>query len=592
MPGYNLCSSDQEKVEEKYTCSFCHLLLKDAVQTCCGHLYCKECLGHLYSNNQNKMTCVVCQEKFLENEVFSDTSKRQEVQSRVVHCTSMDDGCMWEGKIRELEDHLGQCECHLRTLIYGAADQSKPGAQKSKHHVVNCSSTNKDNLRENGSRQVVSQGLGIRNDTPITERDEMRNQRRIDDQGMESIPIWDEQTRRMDSTASTVSPLKLTHDQNPILGDCERTEGRCPFSQIGCSKTEVLSQKEKKKHLSEENIHHNVLLLRFAVRVSKEMESVLRSDPRILSSRQQMFMNYDNVIQDLLNQIQIHSDTERHLQEMLQQHSERITAVERKLVLVNTSGGSSGASSQCLPDDEGSSVSANVERRVTDLGNKTADHEVLILENNRIAMESSREAANLRRRLDNVQESSRRLEQRMESTEHALALRYVTLADLEEYVKKQEFFSYDGQLTWKITEHARRRSEAVNGQKVSFYSPCFYTSRYGYKMCARIYLNGDGMGRGTHISLFFVVMRGEYDAILPWPFRQKVTFMLLDQDNVEHVIEAFRPDPNSSSFQRPRGEANIPSGCPMFCSNEELSKRAYVRDDTMFFKIIVDVSDL
>ena len=308
------------------------------------------------------------------------------------------------------------------------------------------------------------------------------------------------------------------------------------------------------------------MLLQFAVRVSKEMESLLRSDPRLLSSRQQMFLNYDSVIQDLFNQMQIRSETERHLQEMLRQHSDRITAVERKMVLVNTSSGSSAASSRRRLDDEGSSVSANVE--------------------------GSRETANLRRQLDNVQENSRRSEQRMESIEHALALRNVTLADLEEYVKKQEFLSYDGQLTWKITEYARKRSEAVNGQKVSFYSPSFYTSRYGYKMCARIYLNGDGMGRGTHISLFFVVMRGEYDAILRWPFRQKVTFMLLDQDNVEHVIDAFRPDPNSSSFQRPRRETNIASGCPTFCSIEELNNHAYIRDDTMFFKIIVDTSDL
>lgn len=41
-------------------------------------------------------------------------------------------------------------------------------------------------------------------------------------------------------------------------------------------------------------------------------------------------------------------------------------------------------------------------------------------------------------------------------------------------------------------------------------------------MCARLYLNGDGMGKGTHVSLFFVVMRGMYDALLKWPFRQKV----------------------------------------------------------------------
>ena len=296
------------------------------------------------------------------------------------------------------------------------------------------------------------------------------------------------------------------------------------------------------------------------------MESVLRSDTRLLSSRQQLFLNYDNVIQDLFNQMQIRSETERHFQEMLRQHSERITAVERKLVLVNTSGGSSATSSQHPPDDEGSSVSANGKR--------------------------SRETANLRRQLDNVQENSRRSDQRIESIEHTLVLRSVTLADLEEYVKKQEFLSYDGQLTWKISEYARKRSEAVNGQKVSFYSPCFYTSRYGYKMCARICLNGEGIRRGTHISLFFVVMRGEYDAILRWPFRQRVTFMLLDQDNVEHVIDAFTPDPNSSSFQRPRRETNIASGCPMFCSIEELNNHAYVRDDTMFFKIIVDTSDL
>ena len=41
-------------------------------------------------------------------------------------------------------------------------------------------------------------------------------------------------------------------------------------------------------------------------------------------------------------------------------------------------------------------------------------------------------------------------------------------------------------------------------------------------MCTRLYLNGDGMGKGTHVSLFFVVMRGAYDALLKWPFRQKV----------------------------------------------------------------------
>ena len=233
-----------------------------------------------------------------------------------------------------------------------------------------------------------------------------------------------------------------------------------------------------------------------------------------------------------------------------------------------------------------------LERNLAQLEGKAADHEVLFVESNRSIEQANRSVGNLRRLVETDQETVRGLERRFEAIEHTLALRNVTLADLEEYIRQQEFSSYDGQLLWKITEFARRRNEAVSGQQVSFYSPCFYTSRYGYKMCARIYLNGDGMGRGTHISVFFVVMRGQYDAILRWPFRQKVTFMLLDQDNVEHVIDAFRPDPNSSSFQRPRRETNIASGCPMFCSLTELNNHAYVRDDTMFLKIIVDTTDL
>ena len=320
------------------------------------------------------------------------------------------------------------------------------------------------------------------------------------------------------------------------------------------------------------------------------MEALLTRDPRTLSRSPHIFTNYDGIISDILAQIQTSTTETRDFREKLREHSERITFLERKVASGNLT--TAVASAQVSGDSSAGVPNNEITRRVNNLENKTADHEVLLVESNRSIEQSNRDVSNVRRLVETVQETVRRVERRIESIEHTLALRNVTLADLEEYIRQQEFSSYDGQLLWKITEFARRRNEAVSGQQVSFYSPCFYTSRYGYKMCARIYLNGDGMGRGTHISVFFVVMRGQYDAILRWPFRQKVTFMLLDQDNVEHVIDAFRPDPNSSSFQRPRRETNIASGCPMFCSLTELNNHAYVRDDTMFLKIIVDTTDL
>ena len=320
------------------------------------------------------------------------------------------------------------------------------------------------------------------------------------------------------------------------------------------------------------------------------MEALLTRDPRSLSRSPHIFTNYDGIISDILAQIQTSTTETRDFREKLREQSERITSLERKVASGNLS--AAVASAQVSGDSSAGVPNNEITRRVNNLENKTADHEVLLVESNRSIEQANRDVGNVRRLVETVQETVRRVERRIESIEHTLALRNVTLADLEEYIRQQEFSSYDGQLLWKITEFARRRNEAVSGQQVSFYSPCFYTSRYGYKMCARIYLNGDGMGRGTHISVFFVVMRGQYDAILRWPFRQKVTFMLLDQDNVEHVIDAFRPDPNSSSFQRPRRETNIASGCPMFCSLTELNNHAYVRDDTMFLKIIVDTTDL
>ena len=324
--------------------------------------------------------------------------------------------------------------------------------------------------------------------------------------------------------------------------------------------------------------------------MTKEVEGILTRNPLVMSRNPQLLSNFDAIVQDILNQLQSGTEERRNQETKLREQSERITSLERTVASRNASG--TEASVQRLPESEGDLPSGENSRRLVNLENRTADHEVLLVENNRTMEEVRRDVGNIKRQLDTTHESTRRHDRRIESIEHTLALRNVTLADLEEYVKQQEFSSYDGQLLWKISDYARKRNDAVTGQQVSFYSPCFFTSRYGYKMCARIYLNGDGMGRGTHISIFFVIMRGQYDALLRWPFRQKVTFMLLDQDNVEHVIDAFRPDPNSSSFQRPRRETNIASGCPMFCSLAELNNHAYVRDDTMFLKIIVDTTDL
>ena len=152
--------------------------------------------------------------------------------------------------------------------------------------------------------------------------------------------------------------------------------------------------------------------------------------------------------------------------------------------------------------------------------------------------------------------------------------------------------SYSGTFVWKIPEVRRRRGEARSGRTVSLYSAPFYTSRHGYKMCLRLYMDGDGSGKGTHLSFFLTLMRGEYDALLSWPFRQTVTLMLLDQDKQKDIFQSFRPDPSSSSFQQPINEMNVASGCPKFAPLSIMDNPSYVKDDTMFMKCRVDVTGI
>lgn len=184
------------------------------------------------------------------------------------------------------------------------------------------------------------------------------------------------------------------------------------------------------------------------------------------------------------------------------------------------------------------------------------------------------------------------LEQRVIELQQTLAQKDQALGKLEQSLRLLEEASFDGTFLWKITNVTRRCHESACGRTVSLFSPAFYTAKYGYKLCLRLYLNGDGTGKKTHLSLFIVIMRGEYDALLPWPFRNKVTFMLLDQNNREHAIDAFRPDLTSASFQRPQSETNVASGCPLFFPLNKLQspKHAYVKDDTMFLKCIVETN--
>ncbi|KFQ78859.1 TNF receptor-associated factor 2, partial [Phaethon lepturus] len=230
------------------------------------------------------------------------------------------------------------------------------------------------------------------------------------------------------------------------------------------------------------------------------------------------------------------------------------------------------------------------EKVISELENKLHVFENIVAVLNKEVETSNLEITAFRRQSELDQNIIRGLELKIAELHRCLTQKDAGLSSLHKSLLFSEQASYDGVFLWKITDVGRKLQDSLTGRTVSLYSPAFYTAKYGYKVCLRVYLNGDGTGKGTHVSLFFVVMKGDYDALLPWPFRHKVTFMLLDQNNREHIIDAFRPDLTSASFQRPVNDMNVASGCPMFLPLSKLQspKYAYVKEDTLFLKCIIE----
>ena len=163
------------------------------------------------------------------------------------------------------------------------------------------------------------------------------------------------------------------------------------------------------------------------------------------------------------------------------------------------------------------------------------------------------------------------------------------LKDLDLQFKLHVNATFNGNLIWKIDQYAERMSQAIIGKTTALHSAPSYTHHQGYKFCFRIYLNGDGMGKGTHISVFFVLMNSHHDAILEWPFVKQLEFTIINQVNSSNsVTETFKSDPKSSSFQRPKKEMNIASSCPLFIRIDRLNQDGFLKDDCLFFAFKID----
>ena len=89
--------------------------------------------------------------------------------------------------------------------------------------------------------------------------------------------------------------------------------------------------------------------------------------------------------------------------------------------------------------------------------------------------------------------------------------------------------------------------------------------------------------------MYIAIMKGEYDTILAWPFKKKVRFTLIDQqeDPVERENVVLRVSlcDHPVNCARPINEENLIWGHHEFVSHEKLFSKSYLVDDTLFLQV-------
>ncbi|XP_076801596.1 TNF receptor-associated factor 4-like [Clavelina lepadiformis] len=157
----------------------------------------------------------------------------------------------------------------------------------------------------------------------------------------------------------------------------------------------------------------------------------------------------------------------------------------------------------------------------------------------------------------------------------------------------------NGTLLWRINDYSKKLKAAQSDQIIECKSPPFYTHRYGYKLQLSAFLNGNGSGLNSHMSLYIRVLAGDYDSLLEWPFSHDITFNILDQGDPlsskrSHISVRFTPDPTWKNFQQPSldsaNDSTLGFGYPKFVSHKELKDNNYLKGNALFIKATVDTS--
>ena len=310
---------------------------------------------------------------------------------------------------------------------------------------------------------------------------------------------------------------RLEHHLDVEEGDCGCVEVECEFGPVGC--VAKLPRKDLQRH-KEENVHKHLVLM--SVMSLKSNEAFVKELREQRGEFQQQLKQKDEEITAIQESLLEKNEQLKDLQSQLQQKGQQMATIQDQLELkVNMKLGD---------------LERNQNQEITDLRGRLGQVETS-LGDSQVQVKDVKEMI---QELDH--RTAEEIRGRIQQVETSLQESVHLMQQVNEKVQKLEKQTFIPPLDFTLRDFEKHKKDGD-----IWYSPPFCSHTGGYKLCLRVHANGKGNGEGTHVSLYVILMCGDRDDHLKWPFRGAVTVQLLNQRREEgHFEETFSFDDRST----------------------------------------------
>ena len=115
---FHIISHNRNEIDPSFICASCSELLRDPVQTCCGHRFCKICFCRLIAGQTVHVLCPQCEREGVDDESatiepdsFPDKAIARVMGKISVFCEN--EGCKWKGLFFNYPPHEEKCQFSL-----------------------------------------------------------------------------------------------------------------------------------------------------------------------------------------------------------------------------------------------------------------------------------------------------------------------------------------------------------------------------------------------------------------------------------------------------------------------------------------------